>query len=316
MKISRYAFWQVALFAFAASLAACSGGGAGAPSIAPVSGNQPPPPAGGSAPYSYTLGNAHYQKVLSAWKPDVVTNSPFDLTFFGGPVLKTVVSHDININCAASCWGSPGYGTAFSFLRNLSTSNFIHIADQFVGTTASGRYTVAPDTNIAKTLPHTLMLSDVLTLVHDSAIAAKSTGYGNEEHLFFAKGQDICLDSSTCYSPDNPSTFVFCGFHDSVTFSDIGHVIFSVEPYQFVPACFVPGTVPHGVIDATASTLSHELLESITDPDPGSGWFNTLFGLEIGDECLGFRYNDQINVTFYDIQSEYSNAAHNCVNGV
>jgi hypothetical protein len=74
--------------------------------------------------------------------------------------------------------------------------------------------------------------------------------------------------------------------------------------------------VPHGVIDATSSTLSHELVEVITDPDPGTGWFNTLLGIEIGDECSGFHYNDNISGVFYDVQSEYSNTKHACVNGV
>lgn len=320
----RCAFWTVTSFLCAAALAACSGGGAGAPSIAPINGNQapPPPPSGGTAPYTYTIGPGHVQKVLTAGETTAIkTNSPFDLTNAGGPVLKTVVSHDVDINCAATCWGTTGRGTAASFLRNLSTSNFIHIVDQYTGSTANGRYTVAADTSVKKTLPNPLMVSDLVTLVHDAAIAAKSTGYGNELHLFLPKGQDVCLSSTSCYSPDNPSTFAFCAFHNSVTFSDIGHVIFSVEPYQFVEAtpsaagCYLPGNAPNGVIDATSSTLSHELVESITDPD-GDAWFNQLFGIEIGDECFTFRNLVQITATYYDIQSEYSNAAHACVNGV
>jgi hypothetical protein len=317
MNRLRSAFWPVALFVFAASLAACSGGGAGTPSVAPVNGNQPPPPSGGAAPYTYALGNAHYQKVLPANEvPAITTNSPFDLVFFGGPVVTSLVSHDININCAASCWGTAGRGTANTFLNNLATSNIIHVVDQYVGSTANDRYTVGPDTNVTKTLPNPLMLTDLIALVHDSAKAAKSTGYHNEVHLFFPKGQDICLDKNTCYSPDVPATFVFCAFHNSVTFSDIGHVLFSVEPYQFVARCALPTGVPHGVIDATSSTLSHELFETITDPDPGAGWFNTVFGFEIGDECSGMEHDDMITSTFYNIQSEYSNAAHDCVNGV
>ena len=96
-------------------------------------------------------------------------------------------------------------------------------------------------------------------------------------------------------------------------FSDIGVVLFSVEPFQFVPGCAVD--TPHGVIDATSSTLSHELSETITDPE-GDAWFNQLFLLEIGDECFAFRDDDNISGEFFSIQPEYSNNAHNCVNGV
>lgn len=317
MSRVRYAIWPVALFVFAAALNACSGsGGGGTPALAPPGGGQTgQPPA--TMPFTYTIGNAHYQKIYPAGETSAVTsNSPFDLTFFGGPVLKQVVSHDVNINCPASCWATAGRGTANNFLRNLGTSNFIHITDQYVGTTASNRYTVGVDTNLTMTLPQTVMINTLISVIHASAVAAKSTGYGNEVHLFFPKGTDVCLDSTTCYSPDNPATFVFCAFHDSITFSDIGHVLFSVEPYQFVAGCFLPTAVPHGVIDATTSTLSHELIESITDPDPGAGWFNTQFGFEIGDECQGFNYNNNISGAFYSIQSEYSNAKQACVNGV
>lgn len=315
MNRLRCAFWPVACFVFAASLAACSGGGPGTPAVAPVN-NQPPPPSGGTAAYTYTIGAPHFQKAHTGKAPAVTTNSPFDLTFFGGPVITSLVSHDVNFNCPATCWGTAGRGTAFSFLRNLGGSNFIHIVDQYVGESANNRYTVGPDTNITEKLPNPVDVSTLVALVHQAAVAAKSTGYHNEVHLFFPKGQDVCMSSTSCYSPDNPATFTFCAFHDSITFSDIGHVLFSVQPFQFVGGCAIPTAVPNGVIDATASTLSHELFETITDPDPGSGWFNTAFGFEIGDECDGLHHNDKISNTYYDIQSEYSNARQDCVNGV
>ena len=68
---------------------------------------------------------------------------------------------------------------------------------------------------------------------------------------------------------------------------------------------------PHGAIDATASTLSHEFFETITDPD-GRSWFNLLTGFEVGDLCSPFGYNERLNRHSYMIQSEYSNAIHNC----
>jgi hypothetical protein len=56
-------------------------------------------------------------------------------------------------------------------------------------------------------------------------------------------------------------------------FSDIGHVLFSVEPYQNVPGCSVGTPSPNGVVvDSQASVLSHEMFETITDPD-GTAWW-------------------------------------------
>jgi hypothetical protein len=132
--------------------------------------------------------------------------------------------------------------------------------------------------------------------------------------VFLPKGTDMCMDSTHCYSPDNPSTFVFCAFHGSVDFGSNRHVLFSVEPYQAVAGCEIPGQTPHGVIDATASVLSHEFLETVTDPDLDA-WFNLLTGNEIGDLCFAFGNNEPMGGHSYVIQEEYSNSVHNCSDG-
>jgi hypothetical protein len=124
---------------------------------------------------------------------------------------------------------------------------------------------------------------------------------------------------NVCYSPDNPPNFFFCAYHGSVDFSDIHHVLFSVEPFQGpvpgLPAGCVdtPIEAPHGTVDIMASTLSHETFETISDPD-GFSWFNRLFFIEIGDECIGFHDNDNIDGEYFDIQEEYSNAVNGCTN--
>ena len=71
-------------------------------------------------------------------------------------------------------------------------------------------------------------------------------------------------------------------------------------------------------VDSQANVLSHELIEAITDPD-GDAWWNAydlaLFGAEIGDGCAQASYsyaNTNIGGHAYEIQPEYSNAAHAC----
>jgi len=127
-------------------------------------------------------------------------------------------------------------------------------------------------------------------------------------------------------SPDDPNTFLFCAYHGSVDFSDIGHVLYSVEPFQGNFGCSTrPGTPNGQLADSTNNTLSHEVFETITDPD-GTAWWNSLdngiFGEEIGDECsfLLFTstsvYFDLSNVTLngksYVAQPEYDNAQRAC----
>jgi hypothetical protein len=249
---------------------------------------------------------------------------PDDLTFFGGAVIKSLKNHDVYVDCAlknGGCWGNPS-----KFLTDLSLSNFIHIADQYVGTTATNRYPVGTAMATTFTLfTNTIGQSDLLSVVH-AAAKKLGVGYGHMYHVFLPSGVDTCFDqTSICYSPDNPSTFVFCAYHGSVTFSDIGHVLFSVEPYQNVPGCQAAPPDPNGILaDSTNSVLSHELIESITDPDPGTGWVanNSLLalGAEIGDLCeptgnSNFQFLDPVislNGHSYELQCEYSNKFHAC----
>jgi hypothetical protein len=239
---------------------------------------------------------------------------PADLSNAGhGRVLTTTQSNNVYVNCAASCWGTPS-----KFLTQLATSNFIHVTDQYVGSTGNNRYTVGTATSINMTLPATLSSSNILQLVHTAA-RAHGSGYGHVYHIFLRSGVDVCTSANVCYSPNNSATFVFCAYHGAADFQDIGHVLYSVEPYQNVPGCSVAQPSPNGaVVDSTSSTLSHELIEAITDPD-GNAWFARAslpeYGAEIGDICenpFGSYAAFTISSKSYAIQPEYSNRYHAC----
>ena len=230
-----------------------------------------------------------------------------------GRVLPAVQSNNVYVNCAASCWGSPA-----TFLAHLAVSNFIHVTDQYVGATGNDRYTVGTATSINTSLPAKLTQTNILQLVH-AAAHAHGSGYDHIYHIFLRSGVDVCTSTNVCYSPDNAATFIFCAYHGSVDFQDIGHVLFSVEPYQNVRGCSVAQPSPNGArVDSTSSTLSHELIEAITDPD-GDAWFarSSLveFGAEIGDICENPFGKDpafSIGGKSYAIQTEYSNRFHAC----
>ena len=68
--------------------------------------------------------------------------------------------------------------------------------------------------------------------------------------------------------PDNLKSFAFCAYHGGATFRDIGHVLYSVEPFQGVEGCSSRPGAPNGQLaDSTNNVLSHETFETITDPD-------------------------------------------------
>jgi hypothetical protein len=259
---------------------------------------------------------------------------PGDVTYNGGAVLRTSESHPIfllpNGNCPiAKCWGDPE-----TFLRDLRVSEFIHITDQYVGSSANNRYPVAAHKLVSyKPTPKTRPLTDadIMAVVHSVALSLGGlAGYSNIYHVFLPPGQDECFDaiSGICYSPDVPGTFAFCGYHSSADFQDIGHVLYTVEPYQKVPGCAVrPGTPNGQLIDSTNNTLSHEQFETITDPD-GTAWFNfsslVLRFQEVADECSFFVILPTTGEAFFDpsvstigthryaVQPEYANNEHAC----
>ena len=257
------------------------------------------------------------------------TQNPADVTYQGGPTVQFAVSHAVYINpggaCTiASCWGDPE-----RFLDDVGESDFIHLLDQYVGLSGRDRYTVGHRAVVRDPLPENpLSESDLISILHGVIAKTGASGYGHIYHLFLPPGVDTCFDppnNNICYSPDNFPTFFFCAYHDSVTYPDLGHVLFTVEPWQGpTSGCEdSPVGAPNSqLIDSTNDTLSHELFELISDPD-GNAWWNAsnapLFSNEIGDECLFFGSDGffveptfRVDGHLYRVQSEYSNSKHAC----
>ena len=91
----------------------------------------------------------------------------------------------------------------------------------------------------------------------------------------------------------------YCGYH-----SNTGKAYYAVMPYPTCPGCL--GGM--NAFDALTATSSHELCEAVTDPVPGSGWYDQNNG-EIGDICAwNFK-----KVAGYTVQLEWSNKHKKCV---
>lgn len=283
---------------------------------------------------SLSVSPASTSPALSRVQPSSVNSGgprfPADLQFHGGNVVVSMQHHAIYMNpngacTVAGCWGDPE-----GFLSDLGQSTFVHVLDQYTNSTADNRYTVGDNATInyhPNAKPFTD--ADMLAVVHAVAAAMGNPGgYGHEYHVFLPPGQDECfnLGYKVCYSPDDPKTFFYCAYHGSVDFSDIGHVLYSVEPFQDNFGCSSRPDTPNGQLaDSTNNVLSHEVFETITDPDLNAWWNsldNGIFGEEIGDECsfLEFTstavYFDPSDVTLngkpYAAQPEYDNSAHAC----
>ncbi len=247
---------------------------------------------------------------------------PVDLGYNGGSTLAYTTQWNVYLGCPSndqSCWGNPE-----QFITDLNGSKFIHVVDQYIGTKARKRYPLS-NTYIYNTSSVGTFLSaaDIITWLHaavGSAGGASAAGSGNLFHLYLNAGIDTCIDdgNTICYSPDNFGTFAFCGYHEYADFGDYGRVYFTVEPYQAVNGCY--GSTAD-LTSATANVLSHEIFETITDPNLdawyGTGYPLNNFGEEIGDECSWlYLYPQKLNRRHppYITQNEYSNKYHACVN--
>ncbi len=108
----------------------------------------------------------------------------------------------------------------------------------------------------------------------------------------------------------------FCGYHwtNPVSLNRYAAIVYPTTN------CFVQQT-PNGNIpgDSLTNITSHEQFEAITDPLPYHGWADssTPTKQEIGDKCAGnFQagYTHLRNGGVFELQEEYSNATHSCVN--
>ncbi len=143
------------------------------------------------------------------------------------------------------------------------------------------------------------------------------------EHEYFVltpPGVESCFEAAggAC------SYDAYCAYHGNAAYEG-GQLIFTDLPYA--PGTRCEDTVhPNGTSsDSVLSALSHEHIESITDPEPNTAW--TEFAPEVGelaDKCeesfgpaLGStadgEYNEVINGDDYYTQEIWSNQGHQCL---
>ncbi|MEO6990851.1 MAG: hypothetical protein ABI346_05680 [Candidatus Baltobacteraceae bacterium] len=114
----------------------------------------------------------------------------------------------------------------------------------------------------------------------------------------------------------------FCAYHSAFNHDEMPAVYAFVPYVGYVNGCDPPfGITPNDDVDADGSILnmSHEQMEMVTDPLPGSGWFDENWG-EIGDICIfafGVPYGDGganfvVNKHPYFLQEDYSQKLHGC----
>ncbi len=276
------------------------------------------------------------------------------LTYHGGPVQHNMVEYFIYWDPSnfSGHYPAPFEAGMTTWLNDLAAAsgtsgNVFAVANQYFDT-ASGPsnyigYSITAGPPIVATDPlpandctdsgfsHCIIQPDLQTEIkHVVETNGLPENVNTEYTLLRPPGVADC-SGSACLNTD------YCAYHTAFVGSS-GLIVYSNEPYLYgTTGCDGPGHFgigyPNGptdpYIDPTIGTESHELMESITDPVPPTGWFHGATNHEIGDECAydydgshygapsglpnngNGDYNQVINGHQYIMQTEFSNANSN-----
>ncbi|HZC28601.1 MAG TPA: hypothetical protein VE269_02585 [Gaiellaceae bacterium] len=219
-----------------------------------------------------------------------------ELTYRGGPLLA-------NVEVVAVYWGAQWRdeplatlaGRLDGFFDFVLTSDLV---DQLAEYDVEG-VAIGHGTRVASSVLDNVPTDPALTdqQLRDGLRAAlpplPAPNPNRLYSLFLPPGVAVVMGGSR-------SCQAFCGYHDAID----GEIFYAVLPYPGCPGC----RGGDDEFDALTSTTSHELCEAITDPVPGTGWYDDVHG-EIADICAWRtkRLGD------YVVQLEWSNAERDCM---
>jgi hypothetical protein len=249
------------------------------------------------------------------------------LTYYGGPVVK-------NIKVIQVLYGS---GTYQSFVQGTGASTMAAFYGGVVGSpyftwlngdygSGSGKTTQTIGYGaFAGQVSITPAASRNGSTITDAQVQAELTAQINAGHLaapnantyyavFFPKGKKISQGgSSSCVSGG------FCAYHGTVVGSSATWT-YGVHPDNSAGSGCDSGCGSSTAFNNMSSVASHEMIETVTDPDVGIAttyasplaWYNKTYG-EIGDICNAKQGSvvGTDGVT-YTVQTEWSNSKSAC----
>ncbi|GAA1944286.1 hypothetical protein [Kitasatospora viridis] len=142
-----------------------------------------------------------------------------------------------------------------------------------------------------------------------SDIAAEADNAASHFGVAGDNDAQIVVLSPSGTSPDGWPNSGFCAYHDYT-----GSVSYTNMPYQLdAPAgSRCPNSALGGKLDAFSIVEGHEYAESISDPQPSSGWVDPS-GEEIGDLCESNFQKVTLPTGTFAMQPLFSNQDGGCV---
>lgn len=239
------------------------------------------------------------------------------LTYWGGPLITAMNSIDVNYGPGTYLSDPTSASLVTSFTSQYLGSGVLDWLSEYDSPTQSigrgssgGVVTITPSpTDNGSSITDAQIQAELQAQIGGGHLPVPNanTSYA----LFFRPGQSICNGGQCSLVAGG-----FCAYHGTMTY---GATTFTYQVMPDLAGVFGCG----GGTDAqnTTSVLSHELGETITDPDvafattygPPLSWYDATNG-EIGDICNGaqgtFVGADAVT---YTSQLLWSNAAASCI---
>jgi PKD repeat protein len=308
----------------------------------------------GSAQAATANPRGHFLGVVPVHGTQAAPLAPSNLSYHNGPVMHSDANYSIYWEPPASGGGgrgggggipTPGFNTPASYKSVIDSffvnvghdsggaNNVYSVATEYSDTAGPIAYNASFGGRIVDTSPYppsgcpspsgTPCLTDAQIQAElANVITANHLPHGMNTvyYVFTPPSVDSCFDGSGSACTYN----VFCAYHGSIG-SGTTATLYANMPYAARPGCD-PGQSPNSdPADATLNVVSHENIETITDP-LGTGWWDGIDGSEIGDKCnfnfgaalggvSGSFFNQIIGVgsSHYWLQQEWSNRASGCL---
>lgn len=254
----------------------------------------------------------HYMVTRNAARPNV--SKAILLNYGGGPVLVAPKTYII-------FWGYGTYGDPDgvakllkTYTKNIGNTGHDNIYDQYyMGSGGSQTYITDPRRQFGGAwMDNTNAVPSHPT---DAQVAAEALQ--GVAHFGYDPNGSYVVATPTQHSSSGFGT-QWCAYH-SATSSSGKLVSYTNLPYMpdAGSSCGSNFTTPPsdetGTDEGVTIVEGHEYGESVTDPNPPTGWYNGQYG-EIGDICAWQNIqNDPFHKKSYTMQPMFSNATQSCV---
>ncbi len=304
----------VGALAFAATLAACSGGGSPSLPVSPQAQSHAPSSVnafslienGSPVAGTHIMPSAANAQLIEMAHGGGGGTSAGNLLYGGGPVQRNA-----KIYLVFWGWSSDPYGEQAritSFVQGIGGSQWASSQSQYYDNTGS----ISNDAALGGSWSDNS--SSVPKRPSQSAVAAEAAKaaahFGD-----YSVNADYFVALPTGHDPSGFKT-QWCAFHSNTT-ANGSKIAYTDFPYQTDAGTSCGENSVNsgsaGYLDGVTIVGGHEIYEAVTDPQPSTGWVDSS-GAETGDKCAWKSLqNTSFSTGTFPTQPLWSNSAGGCV---